>query len=138
MRLFSNRMLVDLLCLNETSEFIGQNPLDYIHEEHRSLVLENQDKSEDVDKVTQRFKIKSKNATPVNVFVTSSNIEWSNKSAQLHILQNIDEMMKHRVKFDSIEIGLKELENDIKSLGSLEPAILKNILGKIDQIKKFM
>ena len=135
---YCNRMLADLLCLNETSEFIGQNPLDYIHEEHRSLVLENQDKSEDVDKVTQRFKIKSKNATPVNVFVTSSNIEWSNKSAQLHILQNIDEMMKHRVKFDSIEIGLNELENDIKSLGSLEPAILKNILGKIDQIKKFM
>jgi len=35
-------------------------------------------------------------------------------------------------------MGLNELKNDIKTLGALEPASLKNIFGKIDQIKKIM
>jgi len=53
-------MLADLLCVNETSKLIGQNPLKYIHEEHRTLVLENHNKLDKVEKITQQFKIKSK------------------------------------------------------------------------------
>ena len=136
---YCNRKLADLLCVENPSGLIGQNPLEYIDVENRTHVLKNIDKLGNVETISHRVKIINRKTEQVNVLVTSSNIDWSNERAQLHILQNIEQITKHQEKFSCIERGLSGLVDDINILGdSLEPSVLNSLLGKIEQIRKIM